>query len=292
MERKEPTLSPSSTHSESTEQVTPRVQSYDPVADDVDEQSIKPTNSNAPGSYARPAQPTPRAAASGSAHATRSSQPSPQSSSAVPAIALVIALVAVGGAGFLGWQLLQTQGVLKHAEARIAGLEQQLNLTSEESSASVVTLQANLKKTDADLKKIDADLRKWMGMTETSLKSITANSEKIAAVARDIAAAKKESSEAKSGLSAIRQEVSANKSVADAAAAKIDSAVAGISQQSKNIDDLKETMAKLELELSGLDSLAARANKHEEAIAAIDDFRRSTNRDLLQIKQQLSQASK
>lgn len=262
MERKEPTLSPSVGAAESTEPVARRTQTY----------SAAPEEDEAP--RARASRPPVQEVA----HA-------PGSSNNLAAIALIIALVAAVGAGFLGWQLFQAQALLKHAEDRILGLEQQLNLTSEESSASVVTLQANLKRSDADLRKLIATV-------EQNRKATAANGEKITAVARDATGAKKESSEVKASLNAIKQEVAANKTVADAAAAKIDSAATGISQQSKNIADLRDELAKLQLELSDIDSLVARTNKNEEAIAAIDDFRRSTNRELLNIKQQLGTAPK
>lgn len=265
MERKEPTLSPSAGVSESVDPVTRRAQAYSSAQEEDDTPRARtPRQQPAPAPVAYVAQ---------------------APSSSLPVVALVFALIAVAGAGFLGWQLFQAQALLKQAEDRILGLEQQLNLTSEESSASVVTLQANLKKTDADL-------RKLIAATEDNRKAAAANAEKITAVGRDAAAAKKEATDAKAGLSSIKQEVAANKAVADAAAAKIDSAATSISQQSKNVDDLREELSKLQLELADLDSLAARTNKNEEAISAIDDFRRSTNRELLQIKQQLGTAPK
>ena len=205
-------------------------------------------------------------------------------SSSLPAIALVIALVAVGGAGFLGWQLFQAQVTLKQADQRIQGLEQQLSLTSEESSASVVTLQSNVKKMDAEVRRITA-------LIETNRKAIAANSEKTSAVARDAANAQKAGTDAKAGVNTLKQEVAANKTVADAAAAKIDGMNASVSQQAQSMQNLKEELDKMQLEMTALDSLAARLRTNEEAISAIDDFRRSTNREILQIKQQLMGAA-
>ena len=43
----------------------------------------------------------------------------------------------------------------------------------------------------------------------------------------------------------------------------------------------------MSLEMTALDTMAARLRTNEDAISAIDTFRRSTNRELLQIKQQL-----
>jgi cytoskeletal protein RodZ len=202
-------------------------------------------------------------------------------SSNLPAIALVIALAAVGGAGFLGWQLIEVQEVLKVADTRIKGLEQQLSLTSEESNASVGTLQVNLKK-------LDGEVRRIAGLVDESRKSIATNVEKTAAVGRDAAAAQKLGSEAKIGLTALKQEIAANKTLADAAAAKIDGMSTSVSKQTQSVQNLKEQLDKMSLELTAMDSLATRLRNNEDAISAIDEYRRSTNRELLQIKQQLN----
>lgn len=257
MERREPTLSTGAV-SEPAEPVVRRQQSAQRDQDD-DLLSSRPARKAAPApSYAGPAPTT----------------------SSLPLVALVIALVAVAAAGFLGWQLFQAQAMLKQADTRIQGLEQQLSLTSEESSASVVTLQSNLKK-------MDGELRRVAGLVEVNRKAIAAANEKTTAVGRDAANAQKAATEAKTATASLKQELAANKTVADAAAAKIDGMANSVSQQSKSVQELEEQLNKMSLEMTALDSLAARVRNNDEAIAAIDDFRRSTNRELLQIKQQL-----
>lgn len=252
MERREPTLSTSGI----PEPEPRRQQSYGAEHDDHEP--------------ARPSRkPTPAAAAYA---------PAPSS---LPAVALVIALVAVAGAGFLGWQLFQAQAMLKQADERIKGLEQQLSLTSEESSASVVTLQSNLKK-------LDGEVRRLAGLGDENRKGLAANTEKLAAVNRDLANAQKVAADAKAGVGSLRQEISANKTLADAAIAKVDGMTASISQNAQSIQNLKEEVDKIALEMTVIDGLASRTKNNEDAISAIDDFRRSTNRELLQIKQQLN----
>ncbi|WP_225318829.1 hypothetical protein [Cellvibrio sp. KY-GH-1] len=260
MERREPTLSTGAI----SEQPEPRrQQSYER-----DDEHDTPVS--------RPARkPTPQS--------TVAYAPAPSSS--LPAIALVVALVAVAGAGFLGWQLFQAQAMLKQADERIKGLEQQLSLTSEESSASVVTLQSNLKK-------LDGEVRRIAGVTEENRKGLAANSEKITAVGRDTANAQKAATDAKTGLASLKQEVAANKTAAEAAAAKIDGMTTSVSQQGQSVQNMKEELDKMALEMTALDSLASRTKNNEDAISAIDDFRRSTNREILQIKQQMGTAPK
>lgn len=259
MERREPTLSTGAT-SEPAESAARRQQ---PAFDNDD---VPPS---------RPRKPTP--------HSTPAYVPAPSSS--LPAIALVIALVAAGGAGFLGWQLFQAQEKLKQADVRIQGLEQQLSLTSEESNASVGTLQVNLKKLDGEVRRIAA-------LTDENRKAIAANVEKTAAVGRDAANAQKLGNEVKTGVNSLKQEVAANKTEADAAAAKVDGMSTSVSKHTQSVQNMKEQLDKMELELTALDSLASRIRNNEEAISAIDEYRRSTNREILQIKQQLGLAPK
>jgi predicted nucleic acid-binding Zn-ribbon protein len=142
------------------------------------------------------------------------------------------------------------------------------------------------------LKKVDAEVRRITALIETNRKAIAANTEKITAVARDAANAQKVGADAKAGVNSLNQDVAANKAVADAAAAKIDGMSTSVSQQNQSVQNMKEQLDKMELELTALDSLAARIRTNEDAISAIDDFRRSTNREILQIKQQMGTAPK
>jgi uncharacterized protein HemX len=259
MERKEPTLSTSTSNTAAHESAPVPRRSAAPAADE------------APVRQARPA-------------AAPKGQVAPAAvSSSLPAIALVIALVAAAGAGFLGWQLLQAQATLVSAEARILGLEQQLSLTSEESSASVVGLQATVKK-------LDGDLRKFALTTEDQRKAIAASLEKINGLVRDTAQIRKDAVDAKSGLAAIKPELSATKTQIDAVVKKIDNYSDTLGQQGISVQQLREDVSRFKLELADVDALARRTKVNEDAIAAIDDFRRSTNRELLQIRQQLAPA--
>ena len=258
MERKEPTLSTSNSNSGAHESASMPRRSQAPLEDD------------APTRAARPV-PTPKV------------QNASAPSSSLPAIALVIALLAAAGAGYLGWQLLQAQASLKSSEARILGLEQQLNLTSEESSASVVGLQATVKK-------LDGDLRKFAVITEDQRKAIAANLERVNGLVRDSAQIRKDATDAKNSLVAIKPELNTLKTQIDAVVKKVEGTADALGQQGISVQQLREDVSRFELELADVDALSRRTKVNEDAISAIDDFRRSTNRELLQIRQQLSPA--
>lgn len=195
--------------------------------------------------------------------------------------ALLIGLVASVLAGFLYWQLTETKKVLTQADARISGLEQQLSLTSEESTASVVTLQANLKKLDADLQKVSKQ-------AETNRVGLAEASKKIATAETGVAQLKKDSAGVVSGIAALKKEMATQKTVFDTASGKIDTVATAITQQQQQQQSLSDEIAKLRMEMVDAEALNVRLKKTEESIKAIDDYRRTTNREILQIKQQIN----
>src|SRR5690606_24007323 len=88
------------------------------------------------------------------------------------------------------------------------------------------------------------------------------------AVTRDLANVQKVGNDAKTGIASLKQEVAANKAVADAAAAKIDGMATSTSQQTQSVQNLKEQMDKLRIEMTALDNLTTRMRNSEEAISA------------------------
>jgi chromosome segregation ATPase len=198
------------------------------------------------------------------------------SSSSLPTIALVVGLIAAAGAGFLGWQLFQAQQALQTSNDRIAALEQQLNVSAEGTNQTVTSLGARLSKLADAQTKLTADL-------EAQRKSLAANVEKVAAQIKETATVKQTANEAKNSLAALKQEVEGNKSLVDASLAKIEP---GFAQLEQKMDATNEDINKIELDMANLDGLDRRLRATEEAIKAIDDFRRTTNREILQLKQQ------
>jgi chromosome segregation ATPase len=201
-------------------------------------------------------------------------------SSGLAVTALVLALAAGGGAGFLGWQLFQAQQALAASNQRITALEEQLNVSAEGTSQSVASLGAKLTK-------LNDTLNKQADGIEGNRKSLVASVEKMTAQAKEIAAVKQSTSETKNAMTALKQEVAGNKSLSDASLAKLEPVVTQFDQK---LDALNEDINKLELEMGNIDAIDRRLKASEEAIKAIDDFRRTTNREILQLKQQVGTA--
>lgn len=264
MERKEPTFSPSANSQPER-----------------DEAAIRRTVPPAP--EPRPARPS-----SSYTPPSRPVSSAPSSSSPVALIALVVALAASAGSGFLGWKLVGTQESLARADSRIAELEGRLNVSSDESSQSLTQV-------DAKLKWVDSEIRKLWGISnDTNRKAIAANTEKIAGLTKDLgaiktdaAAAKKDATEARNAANALRPELTASKTAVESSVAKLDTAVKSIEDQRKRLQDLTEQLDRTDAQLASLRAIEGKVRTSEEAIAAIDANRRTLNSDILRIKQQL-----
>ncbi|RYY74093.1 MAG: hypothetical protein EOO52_14580 [Gammaproteobacteria bacterium] len=203
--------------------------------------------------------------------------PAAASSGTIPAIALVLSLVGVGGAGFLGFQLMEAKTIIEKDSARIAQLEAQLNVTSTESTQSVAALGINLQKLDGEVKKL------W----DATKKSNSDHNEKANALSKNIDSAKAEINNLKGDTNSLKQELLSHKASIEELPPRIDEVNKNLAEQRKKVTDVAAGVNALAGQVKSAEGLASRITKTEEAIDAIDDNRRTINKDLLQIKQQL-----
>jgi flagellin-like hook-associated protein FlgL len=196
-------------------------------------------------------------------------------------IALLLAIAALGGSGFLAWQLNEAQVSLGAASDRIRDLEQRLDLTSDESSETVSEFRDKLQWADTEIRKL------WGVSYDTNRKAIAANKEQVERVSRDLAVVRKDAADAKSQSAALQQQVAASKAAVDKALAEINTKLNGVEDQRSRLQAMSERLSRAESQLQDMRTLNSRVQSNEEAIAAIDAYRRTVNRDLLQIKQHL-----
>ncbi len=204
-------------------------------------------------------------------------QSSNSSSSSLPLIALLVAIVGVLGAGFLGFELMEANGKITKDAARIQQLENQLNVTSSESTQSVTALGINLQKADGDIKKLQEAVRKLNADHDA----------KLASLGKSLEGAKAELNSLKGDTNSLKQDSLSHKASLDEIAPHFDSVEKNIAAQSKKIADVSASVNAMLNQVKSAEGLASRITKTEEAIDAIDDNRRIINRDLVQIKQQL-----
>lgn len=263
MERKEPTLS-----------------GIAPDTDEIEERQVpRPEGSKVPRERParesvgnRPTTARPRRTAAAAA-------PPAASSNALVIVALLLALIGVGGSAYLGWQFYMAEQELVQSQARITDLERRLDVTYDESVGSIEAVQAKLQWADSEIRKL------WGVSYDTNRGNITANREQIAALKKDLESVRGNANASRSALDGL------NNSVAQvqASVTELEKGLDAVQGQQQQLQNLREQLDQLSDRLTQVSALASRVETNEEAIAAIDAYRRSINRDLMALKAQLAQ---
>lgn len=198
----------------------------------------------------------------------------------------LLAIAALAGAGFLYWQAqqyrAQADATLKDADNRLAQLESRLDFTDEESTQSVESIRVKLKWADSEIRKL------WGVANDRNRKAIATHQQQLASLTKKVATA---GANAKNGVSASSankkqlatalqqlQQLQASSASAEtklkAQQASLQTLVKNIKTQGINLDQLK-------------DGLLERVQMNEEALESITVYRKTTNRELLNIKKRL-----
>ncbi len=203
---------------------------------------------------------------SGSRPAPPPSKPSP-----VGGIAFILVLITMAGVGYGAWQLIQTQQQFAAASERIVALETQLSLNNNESSQSVDKIFERLDDADSEIRKL------WGVSYDTNRKAIATNKDSITAVSGRLTDAATAAKEAKDSVATMQAQVDEQQLVVT----RVNEDMNIQEQQIKQINDLAKSVDALAKRLE------TRLGKSEEAIEAINAFRRSANSDIQQLKQQI-----
>lgn len=214
-----------------------------------------------------------------------------KSSPLVP-LALILALTGLGLAGFSYWQLLKAQQQVSSAEDRILDLEKRLTLSDDESSQSVTVLHANLRSASDELKVAQSEIRKLWDTRNVNKKAITDSNKQLASVAKNAKAGVQKASEAIALAQSQSNSLSRMSSDVALQTEQLSMVTDMSDSQQKRLRELTDKAAKADGLLKQLKSdLNKRVKTNEEAIEAIDNYRRSVNRDILEIKRKLNPSS-
>lgn len=202
----------------------------------------------------------------------------------VAVFALLLAVAGIGGSGYLAYMLTESQKDLVAAENRITDLEARLNLNSSESNETVDEIRDKLEWADSEIRKL------WGVSYDTNRKSITANKDALAASKRTLTAVEKDAAAAKAAAASLKRDMDGQLAALKKQLADATAAMATLTSSADRIESLSLDVERIMQQMPGLRGLATRVKTNEEAIAAIDAYRRSINRDILQLKQQLGGA--
>lgn len=193
--------------------------------------------------------------------------------------ALILAVAGLGGSGFLAWKFFEAEQTLVQYQGRIANLEERLDITYDESSESVDAIQEKLEWADSEIRKL------WGVAYDTNRKNIASNTEQLNKLQQDLASARKTAGSTQSTVGELRSTLSE----VQGEVASLQSAVGSVEEQRKRLQNLEEKLDQVNDQLARVTDLPGRVETNEDAIAAIDSYRRSINRDILAIKEQLGQ---
>lgn len=239
----------------------------------------EPTISNLPMDKDEPARARAQAAA-----AAQPGRPVPPPVSSRPVVvrsplgplAVFLALAAGVFAGFVFWQLQQTQQALQKAtvlltaaESRVTDLEKRLMLSDDESTQSITVLQANIKENTSEIRKL------WGVANDRNRKAIASLDEKVAALEKTAGGI---DDKIKTALAEATGELRVLSELVEAQQAVINSADQSYKNQAQTLTSVSKKVEQLDTELR------RKVMSHEEAIKAIDAFRVQVNRDLIQLK--------
>lgn len=201
-----------------------------------------------------------------------SSKPSGAGVSIVGVIALLVAFVALGGVAYMYQQNQLLVAQLSSADSRIVDLEKQLEMTGDESTASMAAVQAKLKWADSEIRKL------WGVSYDTNRKAIAANTGKISALTKSAGSV---DSKIATALKGPKADIKLINDLIEGQQSAISSVETRASQGVAQVQALTDTLRKMEKSEAALQS---RIKTNEEAIEAIDAFRRTVNQQLLQLR--------
>ncbi|MET0380185.1 MAG: hypothetical protein ABW049_14425 [Spongiibacteraceae bacterium] len=190
--------------------------------------------------------------------------------------ALVVA--ALGWAGFLQLQLASAQTALDAWQMRVGDLEKRLSITDESANQSSSTLQVKLKELDESLVKVRDDNLK---RAKTTLDQHTTQ---IAAIEQALKATQGTTGKVEKAVDEQEKTLAAAKAQLDKLAPTVELSKRKLEEQQAAIESLTE---KGNVTSANVEKLGLRMNTSEEWVQSINNFRKQTNREIVNIKQQI-----
>ena len=200
---------------------------------------------------------------------------------------LLVAIAAASASGFLYWQAEQQKQQaateLAAAKDRIAKLEQKLDVNNEESSQSVAALGAQLKEANSEIRKL------WGISYDRNRKAIAQHKSQIAGLGKTIKTASSEASKAAKTAAGQAATLSTLTSASESSAASLAKAEQQLKDQSTQMQNLLSQVQTQAEQVDQLrNGLLERVRQNEESIDSITVYRRTTNREILNIQKRLN----
>lgn len=220
----------------------------------------------------------------------------------------LITLCVGGAAAYALWQLEQTQKIMKDQRLRIVQLENKLAISDDSATQSLASVSAQVRELNSQSIQANSEVTKLWATRNVNRDGIKASDEKVAVLDKKITGLEKETRNKVTKIEKEQKIIPALvKSIIDveASVAELKSLEKSLLSTSQTVTEqdilLRAVREKVAVQSELLKSLGAQANKSisasnklkdidkrlketEEALTSLEAFRRTANRDLLQLK--------
>ena len=213
-----------------------------------------------------------------------------QSSSSFLWFTFLVTLLVALLAGYTFWQLQTAQNTITQQSNRISQLESKLALSDDSASQSLTTVSAKIRELNKKATKAESEIdklwaarnvnRKAIAAHDKSIKSLQKFENKVTALDKNIKGLEKTVAgidKVKSSVNSLSQSVSDQDILLQSVREKVST-----QGETLKIINTKVSQAATSAQVQSVDK---RVKDNEEAVKSFDAFRRTVNRDLLQLKQ-------
>ncbi|MDX9874222.1 MAG: hypothetical protein RBS88_04870 [Spongiibacteraceae bacterium] len=196
-------------------------------------------------------------------------------------ILALIALAGVGWAGYLQLQQAESQSLLAAYQLRIEDLESRLSVTDESVNESSVAMQVKLKELDSEIRKL------WDNVWKKTEQTLGDHSTRLAALDKSVKSAQGSAAELEKKLNAQASAVAEMRKQLERSSrseATVELNKRKLEEQQVALEALSEKLNRISEEQT---RLSQRVGSNEEWVQSINNFRRQTNRELVNLKAQL-----
>lgn len=200
-------------------------------------------------------------------------------------------LMAVVVAGYAVWELKTTAQIMKGQSLRIVQLENQLALSDDSANQSLTTVSAKVRELNVKAAKAESEIDKLWATRNVNRTAIADADKKISSLQKT----QKTVTQLATTLDGVEKSVSALNPLKASLASTLQSVGEQelllqstrerVSMQGDSLKSLSAQVKKNTAASKRVSGIDKRVNNTEEAITSFDAFRRTVNRDLLQLKQ-------
>lgn len=203
----------------------------------------------------------------------------PAATGKLPIVLGVIAALALGWAGALQYQLSRAASDLDAWQMRVVDLEKRLSVTDESSTQSLAALQVKVKEQEEAVTRLRDDSFKRAKAT------LDQHSTQLAALDQTLKTTQATSAKTAQAADDQRKLIDAAKGQLDQLAPTVELSKRRLEEQQAAIESVTE---KGRSTSSVVEKLNLRMSTTEEWVQSINNFRKQTNREIVDIKQQIS----